>query len=100
MTKFIEDKNMKTQLMIELSDKTKKQIVDQLADFRKLYPQFQWERIENYNILIHSFGEFANKKSTIEKIETALYDKNLFYLYSLEERLLADLRNSKLVDTR
>ena len=65
MTKFIEDKNMKTQLMIELSDKTKKQIVDQLADFRKLYPQFQWERIENYNILIHSFGEFANKKSTL-----------------------------------
>ena len=87
MTKFIEDKNMKTQLMIELSDKTKKQIVDQLADFRKLYPQFQWERIENYNILIHSFGEFANKKSTIEKIETALYDKNLFYLYSFEVAL-------------
>jgi len=87
MTKFIEDKNMKTQLMIELSDKTKKQIVDQLADFRKLYPQFQWGRIENYNILIHSFGEFANKKSTIEKIETALYDKNLFYLYSFEVAL-------------
>ena len=100
MTKFIEDKNMKTQLMIELSDKTKKQIVDQLADFRKLYPQFQWERIENYNILIHSFGEFANKKSTIEKIETALYDKNLFYLYSFEVAMTIQNNISIFIDFR
>ncbi|EKE14207.1 MAG: hypothetical protein ACD_12C00633G0008 [uncultured bacterium] len=78
---------MKMQLKIELSDETKKEIVDQLADFRKLYPQFQWEKIENYNILIHSFGEFTDKKSTIEKIETALFDKNLFYFYSFEVAL-------------
>ena len=78
---------MKLSLKIELSDETKQQIVDQLADFRKLYPQFQWERIENYNILIHNFGEFSDKKSTIEKIEKALFDKNLFYLYSFEVAL-------------
>lgn len=75
------------ELKIELSDETKKEIVDQLADFRKLYPQFQWEKTENYNILVHSFGEFSDKKSTIEKIETALFDKNLFYLYSFEVAL-------------
>lgn len=78
---------MKMRLMIEISDETKKQIVDQLADFRKLYPQFQWEKIENYNILVHSFSEFSNKKSTINLLETALYDKNTFYLYSFEVAL-------------
>jgi len=75
------------QLMIKLSEETKKQIVEQLADFRKLYPQFQWEKIENYYILVHSFGEFSDKKRTIDKLETALFDKNLFYLYSFEVAL-------------
>jgi 2'-5' RNA ligase len=78
---------MKMELKIELSEETKKEIVDQLSDFRKLYPQFQWEKTENYNILVHSFGEFSDKKSIIEKIETALFDKNLFYLYSFEVAL-------------
>ena len=78
---------MKMQLMIELSDETRKQIVEQLADFRKLYPQFQWEKIENYHILVHSFGEFSDKKSSIKLLETALYDKNTFYLYSFEVAL-------------
>ena len=78
---------MNLSLKIELPDKTKKEITDQLADFRKGYPQFQWEKTENYNILVHSFGEFSDKKSTIEKIETALFDKNLFYLYSFEMAL-------------
>ncbi len=80
-------KNMNMKLIIELSDETRSQITAQLADFRKQYPQFQWEKTENYNILVHSFGEFADKKSTIEKIETALFDKNLFYLYSFEVAL-------------
>lgn len=74
-------------LIIELSDETRQQIVDQMADFRKLYPQFQWEKVENYNIPVHSFGEFSDKKSIIEKIETALFDKKLFYLYSFEVAL-------------
>ncbi|MFA6080986.1 MAG: hypothetical protein WC741_01085 [Patescibacteria group bacterium] len=78
---------MKMELKIELSNETKKEIVDQISDFRKLYPQFQWEKIENYNILVHSFGEFSDKKRTIDKIETALFDKNIFYLYSLEVTL-------------
>ena len=78
---------MKMQLKIELSDLTKKEIVNQLSDFRKSYPQFQWEPVENYTILVHSFGEFSDKKSTINKIETALFDKNLFYLYAFEVSL-------------
>src|SRR3989338_561565 len=78
---------MKLTLKIELSEETRRQITDQLADFKKLYPQFQWEKIENYNILVHSFGDFLDKKSAISKLETALFDKNLFYLYSFEVAL-------------
>lgn len=75
---------MKLLLMIELSDKTKKEITDQLSDLKKTYPQFQWEPVENYNILVHSFGEFSDSKVTISKLETALFDKKLFYLYGYE----------------
>jgi hypothetical protein len=71
-------------LIIEVPSEVKNEIVDQLSDFRKLYPQFQWEKIENYNILVHSFGEFSDKKSTIKMLETALFDKKTFYLYSFE----------------
>ncbi|MEK7633988.1 MAG: hypothetical protein AAB437_04050 [Patescibacteria group bacterium] len=78
---------MNLSLKIELSDETKKQIVDQLADFRKLYPQFQWEKTENYDILVHSFGEFSDPKRTIGKLETALFDKKIFYLYVYEVSL-------------
>ena len=78
---------MKLTLKIELSEEIKQQIVDQLSDFRKQYPQFQWEKIENYHILVHSFGEFLDKKSAMSKLETALFDKNLFYLYSFEVAL-------------
>ena len=77
-------KNMNMMLKIELSDEIKHQIVDQLADFRKQYPQFKWEGIENYNILVHSFEDFYNKKSTISKLEKALFDKKLFYFYAYE----------------
>lgn len=77
-------KNMKMKLKIELSGETKQQIVDQLADFRKQYPQFKWEPVENYTILVHFFGDFSDKKSTISKLETALFDKNIFYLYAVE----------------
>ncbi len=75
---------MKLLLMIELSDKTKKEITDQLSDLKKTYPEFQWEPVENYNILVHSFGEFFDLKTTINKLETALFDKKLFYLYAYE----------------
>ena len=75
---------MKLFLAIELSDKTKKEITDQLTNFKKTYPQFQWEPVENYNILVHTFEEFSNHKTVINKLETALFDKKTFYLYAYE----------------
>lgn len=73
---------MKMKLKIELPDKTKKEITDQISDLKNIYPQFQWEPIEKYNILVHSFGEFLDKKLTISKLERALFDKKLFYFYA------------------
>ena len=87
-------------LKIELTDETRNQITDQMADFRKLYPQFQWEKIENYNILVHSFGEFSDKKSTIKMLETALYDKNTFYLYSFEAAMIIQNNITIFIDFR
>jgi len=78
---------MRLLLKIEPSDKTKKEIFYQLSDFKKIYPQFQWESIENYSILVHSFGEFSDPKRTINKLETALFDKKLFYLYAYKVAL-------------
>ncbi len=75
---------MQLLLKIELSESTKKEIADQLSDLKKLYPQFQWEPIGNYNILVHSFRKFSDSKVTISKLETALFDKKLFYLYGYE----------------
>ncbi len=73
---------MKLLLIIELSEQTKKEITGQISGLKNIYPQFQWEPIEKYNILVYSFGEFLDKKSTINKLEIALFDKKLFYLYA------------------
>lgn len=73
---------MKLLLTIELSEQTKKEITGQISGLKNIYPQFQWEPIERYNILVYSYGEFLDKKSTINKLEIALFDKKLFYLYA------------------
>ena len=79
--------NMKLTLKIELPVETKNLILEQIADFRKLYPKFRWEPIEKYSILIHTFGESFNSKAIIKKLELALFDKKLFYLYAYEVSL-------------
>ena len=91
---------MKLLLLIELSDKTKKEITDQLSDLKKTYPQFQWEPVENYNILVHSFGEFSDKKSTVGKLETALFDKKIFYFYAYEVSLTIQNKITLFLDFR
>lgn len=91
---------MKLLLLIELSDKTKKEITDQLSDLKKTYPQFQWEPIKNYTILVHSFGEFSDPKTTISKLEIALFDKKLFYFYAYEVNLTIQNKITLYLDFR
>ena len=73
---------MRLFLAIELSDKIKKEIDDQLLEIKKAYPQFQWVPSDNYHITVYFFGEISDPKKIINKLEQVLYDKELFYFYS------------------
>ncbi|MBI5122368.1 RNA 2',3'-cyclic phosphodiesterase [Candidatus Roizmanbacteria bacterium] len=78
---------MKLLLMIELSDKTKKEVTNQLSDFKKTYPQFQWEPSDKYHITVYFFGEINDQKKIIDRLEKVLYDKESFYFYSTSVNL-------------
>jgi RNA 2',3'-cyclic 3'-phosphodiesterase len=73
---------MRLFLAIELSDKIKKGINNQLSEIKNTYPQFQWAPVENYHITVYFFGEISDPKKIIKKLEHILFDKELFYLYS------------------
>ncbi len=73
---------MRLFLAIELSDKIKKEIDDQLLEIKKAYSQFQWVPANNYHITVYFFGEISDHKKIINKLEQVLYDKELFYFYS------------------
>ena len=73
---------MRLFLAIELSDKIKKEIDDQLLEIKKAYPQFQWVPANNYHITVYFFGEISDHKKIINQLEQVLYDKELFYFYS------------------
>jgi hypothetical protein len=91
---------MKFLLKIELSSKTKNEIVDQLSDLKKIYPQFRWELPKNYSILVHSFEEFSDPTSTIKKLETALFDKKTLYFYAYEVSLTIQNKITLYLDFR
>lgn len=91
---------MKLSLKIELSDKTKNEITNQLSDLKKTYPQFQWETPKNYNILVHSFGEISDPKSTINRLETTLFDKKLLHFYAYEVSLTVQNKITLYLDFR
>lgn len=73
---------MRLFLAIELSNKTKKEIDEQLSEIKKTYPQFQWVPIDNYHITVNFFGEIIDQKKIISRLEQILYDKESFYFYS------------------
>lgn len=73
---------MRLFLAIELSDKIKKEIDNQLSEIKKAYPQFQWAPSNNYHITVYFFGEISDHKKIINKLEQVLYDKKSFYFYS------------------
>ncbi len=91
---------MRLSLAIELSNKTKREIDEQLSEIKKTYPQFQWGPIKNYAILVHSFGEFSDPKTTISKLEIALFDKKLFYFYAYEVNLTIQNKITLYLDFR
>ncbi|MFH0979351.1 MAG: RNA 2',3'-cyclic phosphodiesterase [Candidatus Roizmanbacteria bacterium] len=85
---------MRLFLAVDLPVKVKKELDEQLADFKKEYPQFNWVSVENFHVTIHFFGE-TNKVERIKKrIKDVIWDQTRFFLYSLDADVFA---NHKLV---
>ena len=81
---------MKLFLAIELSNKTKKEIDEQLSEIKKAYPQFQWVKNDNYHITVNFFGETDKTEQIKKKIKDLLWDQTGFFLYSLDLDVLAN----------
>jgi len=85
---------MRLFLAVDLPVKVKKQLNEQLAYFKKEYPQFNWVSTENFHITIHFFGE-TNKVEQIKKrVKEIIWDQTGFYLYSFNADVFV---NHKLV---
>ena len=73
---------MRLFLAIELPEKVRTDLDEQIDDLRKQYPDFNWVSRENFHITVHYFGE-TNKLDTIKKkVKDLLFDRENFYLYS------------------
>lgn len=73
---------MRLFLAVDLPDKVKKSLTDQLDGLIKEYPQFYWVSPENFHITVHFFGEVRDVKIISKKIKDLLWDQVEFYLYS------------------
>lgn len=73
---------MRLFLAVDIPDKVKEQLEQQLYEFKKQYPGFEWVNPENYHITIHFFGEKYNANEIGKKIKDLLWDKTEFFLYS------------------
>lgn len=82
---------MRLFLAIDLPDKTKKLLDEQIQLLKKEYPAINWIPTENYHITIHHFGEVTDVEKLKKKIEKAIYDIEAFHMYALS----ADLFMSK-----
>lgn len=78
---------MRLFLAIDLPVKIKKQISDKLEKLRIDYPDFTWVEESNYHITFFFLGEVMEPEKAVRKIEDALYDQEMFYLYSGEAGL-------------
>lgn len=73
---------MRIFLAIDLPEKVKKQLDEQLAPIKKEYPQFIWASPENFHITVHFFGERNDLGRIKKRIKDLLWDQTAFYLYS------------------
>ncbi len=78
---------MRLFLAIDLPDKVKSSLTQQLKNIYREYPNFKWVSTENFHITLLFFGEANNSETIINKIREATYDEGKFYLYSLNADL-------------
>lgn len=75
---------MRLFLAVELPEKVKKQLDEQIDSIKKEYPQFTWVTPENFHITVHFFGETIESERIKEKIKDLMWDQEKFFLYSLD----------------
>lgn len=85
---------MRLFLAIELPDKNKLELEEQLTEMKKEHPEFNWVSPENFHITIHFFGETDKVQAIKKRIEDLMFDQEIFYLYSTNADVFA---NNKLV---
>lgn len=73
---------MRLFLAVELPEKVRKQLDEQLVPIKKEYPQFTWVTPENFHVTIHFFGERNDVDRIKKRIKDLLWDQTIFYLYS------------------
>ncbi len=73
---------MRLFLAVELPEKIKEQLDEQLEKIKKEYPQFVWVSSENFHITIHFFGETNKVVEIKKKIKDIVWDQTNFFLYS------------------
>lgn len=78
---------MRLFLAVDLPDKTKKSIAEQLEAFKKEYPYFRWVDPSRYHITLHFFGNKRDPEKLKDQIEEAVYDVEPFRMYSGETDL-------------
>jgi 2'-5' RNA ligase len=73
---------MRLFLAIDIPNKEKKLIEEQISKIKNEYPQFDWVPSDNYHITIHFFGEIEHIERLKKRLEECLFDQESFYLYS------------------
>jgi len=73
---------MRLFLAIDISEKIKKELTEQLSELKKEHKNYVWVEELNYHLTLLFLGEVANTNKLKEKVKAAVYDKEHFYLYS------------------
>lgn len=84
----------RTFLAIDLPEKVKKSLANQLELLKKLYPQFSWVYPEDYHITIYFHGEVVSIDKTINRLKDIIFNVDKLYFYSTNLSLFI---NSKII---
>jgi len=74
---------MRLFLAIDLPEKAKTALGNQIEPIQKEYPVFNWVNPRNYHLTVHFFGETSKAPEIIEKAKNILYDQEPFHLYAM-----------------
>ena len=85
---------MKLFLAVDLPEEVKQKLEHQVQEFKREHAYYSWVPTKNYHITVYFLGEFDKQKveQVQQRISDMLYDKEAFYMYSLEPGVFIDKR--------